>query len=89
MTAGGTSNGESASTPNSGGHGVFAEQLARAAMRSASVTGSANNDLSIFRGAQIDAHDMTTTNGDGSPDAADTNDAAFNSTESDQGIIWA
>lgn len=77
-----------ATVQNGASHGVVAKDGANIIVRAATVTGNANHDLRVDEGSYISANGTTTTNGAGSPALADTNVAAFNSLDSNNGIIW-
>jgi hypothetical protein len=70
-------------------HNVRAQQGSKIVVQDATVTGAVTgDDLSCQTGSSIHANGTTTTNGTGSPAAADTNFTAFNTIESNNGIIW-
>ena len=86
VSGGSTLSAENASILNSGNFGIVATELSRAVVRNGTVTGSGVTDLQCTTGSQIQANGCTTSAG--APSVADTNFAAFNTIESNKGIIW-
>lgn len=68
-------------------YGVSAASGAKVTVEDGTVSGSVNNDLNCLKGAQIFAFNATTSSG--AVNVADTNFSAFNTIESNKGIIWA
>jgi len=80
--------GAGATIAGSGTRGAWSNQGGRISLDGGSVTGSpAGNDLVVTKGSYIDANGATTSSGVG-PILADTNVAAFNTLDSNNGIIW-
>lgn len=67
--------------------GVFATSGARVTIEDGTVSGSVSGDINCDKGSQIVAINATTTSG--AVNTADTNFSAFNTIESNKGIIWA
>jgi len=84
--SGSTLSAENASVLNSGNFGIVTTELSRAVIRNGTVTGSGVTDLQCTTGSEIQANGCTTSTG--APNVADTNFAAFNTIESNKGIIW-
>ena len=80
--------GAGATITNAGVRGAWANQGGRINLDGASVTGSPTGaDLVVTKGAQIDANGAVTSTG-GSLNIVDTNLSAFNTLESNKGVIW-
>lgn len=73
---------------NASGRAAYANG-SRLVCSGATLTGSGTADLYVALGGKIVASDTTTTNGIGSPAVGDTNVAAFNAIDGNNGVIWA
>lgn len=79
---------EAATVENSTRNGVYSTKGSLINVNAGTSTGSGGSDLYAALGSQVSANGCTTTSSTGTPAAGDTNFTAFNTIESNKGVIW-